>query len=77
MAGEKLKKTTTDYTEGQVGRCWEFFNTPISEGDTWEDRFMYSEDYYFSQRWRDAGGEVIMDPSIKLIHHGSKAYGLE
>lgn len=34
-----------------------------------------SEDYLFCKRYRDIGGKVVMDPSVRLIHHGAFAYG--
>jgi hypothetical protein len=30
-----------------------------------------SEDYTFSRRWQDMGGEIWLDPSISLNHYGS------
>ena len=52
-----------------VGTCWALFDTCV-----WNDTYL-SEDYAFCQRWRDMGGEIWMDPSIKLVHWGTYAYG--
>lgn len=32
------------------------------------------EDYTFCDRWREMGGSIWLDPSIELIHWGSKGY---
>lgn len=52
-----------------IDECWAFFQTPV------EDGIFLSEDYHLCKRWRELGGKIIMDPSVKLIHHGSFAYG--
>lgn len=54
--------------EESVGRTWALFDTMI-----WNDTYL-SEDYAFCKRWRDIGGKVICDPTIKLIHWGSYGY---
>jgi hypothetical protein len=33
-----------------------------------------SEDYVFCDRWRDHGGKIFVDPTIKLGHVGSWNY---
>lgn len=45
----------------------------ILESD-WKNRFSLSEDYTFTQRWRDVGGKIILDPSIRLGHVGRKIF---
>lgn len=47
---------------------YNFFDVFIDEG------ILLSEDYGFCKRWRDIGGQVWMDPRIKLNHVGSKVY---
>jgi hypothetical protein len=32
-----------------------------------------AEDYAFFARWRKIGGQVWLDPAIKLRHHGAQA----
>lgn len=73
------RSSIVDYDE--QGQCWEFFNTPIKEGWTtrdgvrlWQDRYMLSEDYYFSDLWVKAGGELWTDPKIRLKHWGRMAF---
>lgn len=33
-----------------------------------EDGYLYGEDSYFCKEWRDAGGQVWLDPELKLTH---------
>ena len=33
-----------------------------------------SEDYTFCRRWQDMGGEIWMDPSVDLDHHGNYSF---
>lgn len=47
----------------------DYFPTGLHEGRIW------GEDYGFCRLWREAGGEVFLDPSIKLRHHdGLRAF---
>lgn len=56
---------TTD--DGVEMRNW--FPTDVVDGSLW------GEDYGFCRLWRAKGGEVFLDPSIKLRHHdGFRAY---
>lgn len=48
----------------------EFFSTKIEDGT---DYFM-SEDYYFCDLWRQHGGKVYADLSIKLTHIGTHLF---
>jgi hypothetical protein len=34
----------------------------------------YGEDYAFSRRWRECGGQIVLVPDLDLTHHGDKAY---
>jgi hypothetical protein len=40
-------------------------------GDTWK---RLSEDYTLSERWREVGGTVWVDPALKLNHTGPKVF---
>jgi glycosyltransferase involved in cell wall biosynthesis len=40
-----------------------------------EDRVYLSEDYSFSLDYRNMGGRIILDPSIKLRHYGTYGFG--
>ena len=44
-----------------------FFDTMIDP----KDKRYLSEDYTFSRRWQDIGGEIWLDPTISLNHYGS------
>ena len=44
-----------------------FFDTMIDP----KDKRYLSEDYCFSRRWQEVGGEIWLDPSISLNHYGS------
>ena len=51
---------------GQMLHC--LFDTSLVEGS------FRGEDYTFCDRWRAIGGEVWVDPDIRLSHIGSKAF---
>lgn len=44
-----------------------FFDTMIDP----KDKRYLSEDYTFSRRWQDIGGDIWLDPTISLNHFGS------
>jgi len=57
----------TDNGTGVEMRDW--FPVGMHKGEMW------GEDYAFCRQWRDSGGEVFLDPSIKLRHHdGLRSY---
>ncbi|MGI9411567.1 MAG: hypothetical protein ACR2OV_15920 [Hyphomicrobiaceae bacterium] len=49
--------------------AWNFFPIEV------RNECLLSEDYCFCQNWTDLGGSIWMDPSVRLKHHGSYAYG--
>ena len=55
--------------EGPHGIVHALYNTPVI------DEHFDSEDYNFCRRWRGIGGKIMADPSVRLLHHGSYAYG--
>lgn len=57
-----------EHEEGHVGKCWAFFDTQIVDG------VYLSEDYNFSRLYREMGGDIMLDSSIKLGHHGQHCY---
>jgi len=61
-----------EHEEGKVGKCFTFFNTSVV--DDGAGPYYISEDYWFCRYWRQAGGKIILDPSIRLGHVGRKVY---
>lgn len=55
--------------EGPNGRVPALYMTPIHNDG------LESEDYFFCRVAREAGFEIIMDPSVKLGHWGQYRYG--
>ena len=47
-----------------------FFDTSIDE----ESKRYLSEDYTFCRRWQKLGGDIWLDPNIKLNHIGHHAF---
>ncbi len=68
-AVEKLAAVSEEY-EGPHGRVPALYMTPI-HNDGFE-----SEDYHMCRKWRELGGKIMTDPSIRLKHWGQAAYGL-
>ena len=75
---EVIDKMITSYTELKYNNdlntppelnphFYAFFDTMIDP----KDKRYLSEDYTFSRRWQDIGGEIWLDPSISLNHYGS------
>lgn len=56
-------------------KSFAYFYTRLSDGYTWEDRIRYPEDYAFCHDFRSIGGEIILEPSIRLKHYGMFGYG--
>ncbi len=55
--------------DGQPGKgYYAVFNTAIVDG------VFVSEDYLFCDRWRELGGEVLIDPQIPLDHIGTRIF---
>jgi hypothetical protein len=59
---ETMKAEPYREDSGREMRNW--FPTGMHDGELW------GEDYGFCRQWRETGGEVFLDPSIKLRHHG-------
>ena len=75
---EKMKKefevdarNALEYETKDGKTAWAFFDTELRNG------CYLSEDYLFCERWRDMGGSIWMDPTVRLLHHGAFAYGAE
>jgi hypothetical protein len=63
-----LTYTETDRTGQITGQHHMLFNMHMADGHC------YSEDYWFCDLWRKAGGKVWADPQIALEHIGHKSY---
>lgn len=64
---ETMNAQTYHEEGGREMRDW--FPVGMHEGEYW------GEDYGFCRQWRESGGDVFLDPSIKLRHHdGFRAY---
>lgn len=70
-----LEKMVAQYTDT------EFFCEPAPNGKAWAlfdpyriGKLKFGEDYSFCRRWRDIGGQVWVDPEIKMGHVGFKTF---
>lgn len=65
-----------EHVEGaDEGRCFAWFDPRVSAGERAADRVYLSEDYAFCADWRSLGGEVWIDPSVRLVHWGLHGFG--
>lgn len=61
------------HEEGDTVKAFSWFDPRVL--DTGDGPFYASEDYAFCLDWRQLGGEIICDPSIRLKHYGLYGYG--
>lgn len=59
---------TNGYLERDGSTTWDYFPTGFLDGQ------YHGEDMGFCRLWRRAGGEVLLDPAIRLRHHGGHEY---
>lgn len=62
------KITALQGAETVQAHLYDFFPAALEDGILW------SEDYGFCRRWRAIGGEVWIDPAVKLVHCGMHAF---
>lgn len=62
---EEMQKA---YQDLKMDNGYALFETQIFEGT------YLSEDYSFCKRWRDIGGKILLEPTIRLGHWGTKVY---
>lgn len=55
-------------TPGAEPYLHDFFSVRIVDGT------LLGEDFSFCRRWRDLGGQIWLDPTIILGHHGGRRY---
>lgn len=67
---EAYPETRVRMFDGQerIEDCYFLFDNSIEEEQYW------TEDYTFTRRWRRIGGQVWLDPHIKLRHWGLHAF---
>jgi len=65
----ELPEQILPYETKDQKTAWNFFGLEVRNG------CLLSEDYCFCQNWTDIGGSIWMDPTVRLLHHGSYAYG--
>ena len=61
------------HEEGGEPDCFDFFSCRVH--DDGQGPFFMSEDYAFCHDARQLGFRIMADPSVRLLHHGSYAYG--
>lgn len=69
VADEMLEAMSFEYEKDDGKKITAYFMTPIHNGG------LESEDYNFCRIAKEAGFDVWMDPSVKLVHWGQWAYG--
>ena len=65
---ETQYRSDLNISKGEIHHA--IFDCIIEEGTK---RYL-SEDYTFCRRWQKIGGSIWLDPTIKLIHHGTYAF---
>jgi hypothetical protein len=72
MEAKGGKPTLTKPAEGvdmeDQRKCWGFFQTPIRGG------IQLSEDYFFCEKVRELGIDILWNPRVELTHWGLHGY---
>lgn len=76
---EKLADDSPTYMNpgdnGQEFKCWDIFRTGfVADAEGSKTGKYWGEDYYFSARWRNMGGEIWCDPNMMFTHRGQKIW---
>jgi len=65
-AVDRFMKAHPELTYGPVfNPSTDLFNHGAYQGVWW------GEDFSFSRRWRECGGEIVVIPDLSLVHHSS------
>lgn len=67
-AFNRLQPKAKAYLAADETKTYDFFPTGYYRGVYW------GEDYGFCRLWRQCGGEVFLDPSLRLRHHDGSSY---
>lgn len=51
-----------------------WFDCELSPSPNWWERRYLSEDWVFSRRWRDMGGDIMLDTRVRLGHVGQYTF---
>lgn len=74
MAAESGIYTEQDEVLGEV-ECWDMFRMGYVDSSDMPGRGRWwGEDYFFSARWRNMGGQIWCDPTIPFTHRGGKVW---
>ena len=75
LSRSMLERMVTEHPDSEFtdenaphGKGWALFDN-IHEG-----RAYWGEDFSFCKRWRDIGGQIWVDPEIKMGHIGNKTF---
>lgn len=61
----------TDDSAKKLGTCWNFFHSGV-----WDSTWL-SEDWWFSEVWREMGGKIFADTNVQLVHVGHADYPIK
>ena len=69
------KSHSDERPDGTHRETFAWFDPRVTEGETAKHRIYLPEDYAFSLDARSLGYRIILDPAIKLKHHGIYGFG--
>lgn len=63
-----------DTGDNREQKGWDFFSVGVRKDIHLERKRYLSEDWYFCQRWREMGGDIILQTKIQCGHIGQFTY---